>query len=131
MRLPAFGILAIVAAIFMGCTSKVDSGKMVATTAKLYYDYLLEGKYEDFVEGVDMVLEGHDSYRSQLIDNAKMYVWQQEKYHKGIKGFEAVDAKVDEDGLSGNAFLSVNYADSTSEVIVVPMVSREGVWKMR
>ena len=131
MRSPALGAFAIVAAIFMGCTSEVDSEKMVATTAKLYYDYLLEGKYEDFVEGIDVSLQGHDSYRGQLIDNAKMYVRQQEKYHQAIKGFEVVDAKMDDEGMSANAFLSVSYADSTCEQIVVPMVRRDGIWKMR
>ncbi|MBP5387115.1 MAG: hypothetical protein J6Y97_06990, partial [Prevotella sp.] len=71
------------------------------------------------------------SYKEQLRDNIKMFMARQRQLHKGISTFNIVNAEIDADSHTANAFLVVNYADSTSEQIVVPLVERGGVWRMR
>ena len=118
--------------ILMSCGDKAPATeKVVATTAKLYYDYLLEEKYDDFVEGIDLGFPKSETYKTQMRDCAKMFVDKQKQAHKGIKTVDAVNAEVDSDEHSANAFLVLHYSDSTSEQVVVPMVERKGVWLMR
>ena len=124
-------LLAVAAIMFSGCGKDADTEKMVAATAKSYYDCLLVGRYDDYVAGIDGADSIPGSYREQLRDNVKMFLAQQRQSHKGIISFAVSDAEVDADGHTANAFLIVNYADSVSEQIVVPLVEREGVWKMR
>lgn len=108
-----------------------DPGQIAATAAKKYYDLLLEGKYEEFVDGTNMPHKIPDNYRSQLLLNAQMFVEQQNEEHRGIKSVEILNAKADTAHHVADVFLSVAYGDSTKEQIVVPMVEVAGTWKMR
>ena len=115
-----------------GCGGhSAETEKVVAITAKLYYDYLLQGKYEDFVGGIDRHVPASESYERQLLDNAKLFVHQQEVLHKGLLSIDVANADVDLESHTANAFLVLSFADSTSEQVVVPMVERDGVWLMR
>ena len=125
-------LLLVVVAVFLsvGCGKENETEK-VAATAKLYYDCLLDGRYDDYVAGIDGSDSIPGSYREQLRDNVKMFLAQQRQLHKDIDEFVISDAVIDADSHTANVFLVVNYADSTSEQIVVPLVERGGVWKMR
>ncbi len=123
-----------------GCQEKVSDEEIVAQTAKLYYDYLLEGKYEDFVAGIDHHLQQADDYNKQLLTSAKMFMALQKERHQGVSSFSVVNADIEEGQQShngtrtsstANVFLVIHYADNTDEQIVVPMVERDGIWLMR
>lgn len=119
-------------ALCWACEHKApEPGAIAAQTAKAYYDYLLQGKYEEFIDGRYQPDSIPANYREQLITNARMYVGQMEAEHKGLKSVRVVSNKVDTSHHSANAFLILTYGDSTSEEIVVPMVERKGVWYMR
>lgn len=114
--------------------------------AKAYYDQLLHGDYDSFVEGT---LHGDtlvpSDFRSQLLLNARQFIEQQQENHKGISSIETVRATCDTITLQGiknhegndstvriaNAFLAIHYADSTREEIVVPMIELRNVWYMK
>lgn len=114
------------------CKEKApDSGYYAGIAAKGYYDLLLEGKYDEFVEGQNMPHRIPEGYRQQLVLNAKMFVEQQKDEHRGIKAFLVLDAKADTAHHVADVYLSVTYGDSTKEQIVVPMVKVEKKWKMR
>ena len=124
--------MAVVAATLLSCGGdSVDQEQLVATTAQLYYQYLLDGKYDDFVGGMDLHLSPSPSYKEQLRANAKMFVRQQEKMHKGIASIRVSGAEVDERNHAANAYLVFCYGDSTTEEVVVPMVERDKLWLMR
>ena len=132
MRRTAIMLFAVMAITLLSCGDKAPATeKVVATTAKLYYDYLLEEKYDDFVGGIDLSFPKSEKYTEQMRDCAKMFVARQKEIHQGIKAVDAVNAEVDDDAHSANAFLVLHYSDSTSEQVVVPMVERNGVWLMR
>lgn len=132
MRLPAILRMAVAATMLMACGGNdVDQEQLVATTAQLYYQYLLDGKYDDFVGGVDSHVKLTLDYKEQLLANAKMFVRLQEKAHKGISSIYVSNAEVDAGNHSANVYLVFCYADSVSEQVVVPMVERDGLWLMR
>ena len=114
------------------CKEKTpDPGYYAGIAAKGYYDMLLEGRYDEFVDGQNMPHRIPEEYRQQLVLNAKMFVEQQKNEHRGMKAFQILDAKADTAHHLADVYLSVTYGDSTKEQIVVPMVEVEKKWKMR
>ena len=114
------------------CKEKTpDPGYYAGIAAKGYYDMLLEGRYDEFVEGQNMPHRIPEEYRQQLVLNAKMFVEQQKNEHRGMKASQVLDAKSDTAHHISDVYLYVTYGDSTKEQIVVPMVEVEKKWKMR
>ena len=68
-----FTLAAVVAVLFVACSPEPKSDDVVAQTAKVYYDHLLHGQYDHFVDGTYRPDSIPDSYREQLIANARMY----------------------------------------------------------
>lgn len=119
--------------VLFGCT-KVEGptpDQIAAHAAKVYYEQLLHGDYNSFVDGRYQPTKMPQSYHEQLVANAKMFISQQNKEHKGIKKVEVSDARADTTRHVANAFLTLTYGDSSKEEIVVPMVEKKGVWYMR
>lgn len=114
-----------------GKSSESDAAQLAANATKTYYEQLLKGDYGSFVDGRYQPTALHESYRQQLIANAKMFVGQEEKEHKGIKGVAVADGRADTVKHVANAFLTFTYGDGTKEQVVVPMVEVKKVWYMR
>ncbi len=123
-------LLYIAIAATAACTSP-DPAQLAANTAERYYAYLLEGNYPAFVDAHYRPDSLPQSYRQQLIDNAKMYIAQQKAERRGIKAVSIVGAKADTARHTANVFLMLAYGDSTSEEIVVPMTQHQGIWYLR
>ena len=114
-----------------GC-SHPSSEELASLAAKGYYDHLVSGEYESFFEGMDqseMMNEVH--YRSQLIDNYRQFMAEQDSAHGGIREVRIVRASIDSIQKFTNVFLMLCFGDSTNEEIVVPMVERNGSWRMK
>ena len=125
-------MLAAAALLLSACGGKGnDPSEIVGRTAKLYYDNLLHGHYEEFVDGHYRPDSIPDSYRRQLIDNMRMFIGQQNDEHHGIGEVRIVRATADTVRHEGNAFLMLCFRDSTKEEIVVPMVQVGGLWMMK
>ena len=122
--------IALLAAIVVAC-SQVNPADKAAFAAKQYYDYLLEGKYEAFIEGHYMPDSIPQSYRQGLVTNAKMFVGQQQREHRGIKETRVVNAEADTALHTANVFLVFTYGDSTSEEVNIPMIESKGIWYLR
>ena len=114
----------------LACSSHSSADK-AARVAKQYYDYLIEEKYDAFVDGRYQPEAIPDSYREQLIKNAKMFMSQQQIEHRGIKETRIVNATADDDSHEANVFLTLCYGDSTAEEVCVPMVESDGIWYLR
>lgn len=126
-------LIVLAAMLVIACGGKSDDNpsEMVGRTAKLYYDNLLHGRYDVFVDGFYRPDSIPGSYRSQLIDNARMYVAQMNDDHHGLYRVDLIRATADTARNEGRAFLLLCFADSTREEIVVPMVRVEKLWMMR
>ena len=117
--------------VLWGC-SHPSSEELASLAAKGYYDHLVSGEYESFFEGMDqseMMNEVH--YRSQLIDNYRQFMAEQYSAHGGIREVRIVRASTDSIQKFTNVFLMLCFGDSTNEEIVVPMVERNGSWRMK
>ena len=119
--------------LLMACSKKkeVDQGELAARAAKLYYEQLLEGKYEAFLEGENRPGKLPDGYRKQLLINLQQFIEQQKSQHKGIDSISLASSVFSEKDSTASAFLLFHYGDKTTEQVVVPMIKRKGVWMMR
>ena len=105
---------------------------------KGYYDHLIHGEYEQFYEGLDhrtlsdgTTLSTDSAYRSQMLDNLRQFMAQQEQAHRGVLEVRVSNATTDTVQQLTNVFLVLCFADSTNEEVVVPMVERNGAWRMK
>ena len=121
----------LLAALLHACKEAPKAEDVAAQTAKTYYEMLMRGDYDLFVDGTYRPDSIPASYREQLVANAKMYVGQQQEEHRGIRQVKVAGAQVDTARPRGDVFLVLSYGDSTSEQIVVPMVGQDGVWYMK
>ena len=123
----------LVSLVFLGaaCGNGPSKEELAGLAAKGYYLHLVQGEYEQFVEGRFMADSLPDDYRSQLIEGYKQFVAQQLEARKGIQ--EVSVSRAYTDSLAGytNVLLMLCYGDSTTEEVVVPMVERDGRWMMK
>ena len=124
-------LLLLMAIGLVACGGAESPEEAAMKAAEEYYNGLKDGDYEAFLAGrADM--EGMPaSFNEQLLVAYKQFVRQQEEAHVGIASFTASRAQMDSALQMIQVFLMVNYADSTQEEIVVPMVERQGEWKMK
>ena len=133
MRNILYVVLALVVLAVASCgkTEVQNPNELAVRAAKVYYDYLIPGNYEAYVDGFYRPDSIPGSYREQLIVNAKQYVGQIKDDHGGLAAVHAVSAKTDTARHVGRAFLMLCFGDSTKEEIVVPMVLHGGNWYMK
>ena len=126
-HLPAF-ILGLL--LCMACANPSPE-EMASLAAKGYYTHLMNGEYEAFLEGkagADSLPEG---YREQLLTSYRQFMAQQNREHHGILDIRVSNATTDNALNYTNVFLVLCFGDSVNEEIVVPMVEREGRWRMK
>ena len=130
MRLKSVLIVLLGSMLMIACS--LSSEEMASLAAKGYYEHLIQGEYEQYLEGKDgLDRQATEDYWNQLLDNCHQFVRQQETAHRGISEVRVVSAKNDTLQKYTNVFLVLCFGDSTNEEIVVPMVERDGRWKMK
>ena len=106
--------------------------ELASLAAKGYYEHLIHGEYEQFYEGMDQrELSGEESYRSQMLDNLRQFMARQEQEHRGVLEVRVSNVTTDTVQQLTNVFLVLCFGDSTNEEVVVPMVERNGAWRMK
>lgn len=124
--LPLIGCLSI-----WGC-SDVTPEEQASLAAKGYYEHLINGEYELFLEGKNgLNKDVEQEYWSQLRDNCCQFIHRQNETHRGIHEVRVVNAKTDTLLKYTSVFMVLCFGDSTNEEIVVPMVERDGRWFMK
>ena len=133
MRNSLFLLLALIILSFASCSKPVEPKpeEEAGRAAKAFYDYLIQGKYDAYVDAFYRPDSIPAIYREQLIVSAKQYVWQMKTDHQGLQSVEIAGAKADTARHIGSAFLVLGFKDKTKEEIVVPLVLNNGNWMMR
>ena len=116
------------ASLWMACTRK-DDGEQARRAAMSYYECLIDGRYEEYVNGIAYSDSMTDVYRSQMVDLVAQFAAREKKAHGGVIAAQALRDTVSGDVAS--VFLEVLFGDSTREEVVVPMVKCGGEWKMQ
>ena len=129
MRGLLLGIMGVMGLV--GCSSGATPEELAARAAKTYYDHLLAGHYERFLDGRAGVDSLPADYREQLLTSCQQFMAQQAKVHQGISDVRISNARIDTLTDYVSVFLLLSYADSLQEEIVVPMVEHNGRWYMK
>ena len=125
------GLFVFLGILGMSCGNPTAE-EMASLAAKGYYEHLIHGEYEQFLQGkAGLNKHSEEEYWNQLRDNCHQFVHQQEQAHRGIHEVRVVNAKTDTLQKYTNVFIVLCFGDSTNEEIVVPMVERDGRWYMR
>lgn len=134
MKQVSLSILIAVALLLAACGEKkknVDQGKLAAKAAKHYYEQLLKGDYEAFLNNENRTNNLPDNYRKQLLLNLKQFVAQQDSVHHGIDSITLGASHFSAKDNTASVFLLFCYGDKTTEQVVVPMVKERGKWILR
>ena len=126
--------------LFLGCLALLLScgspskEELASLAAKGYYEHLIRGEYEQFLEGkalmpLDSI--GTIDRMEEHATNLRQFMAQQESAHHGIREVRISNAKTDTTVHVTNVFLVLCFGDSINEEIVVPMVEQEGRWRMK
>ena len=124
-------LMALTALLFTQCGKNTSPAEAAMASAQECYDHLLAGEYAGFLAGRADADSLPAEYREQLLVSYKQFRLQQEKSHGGIQGITAIRALVDTLSSSAQVFMMINFSDEQKEVVVVPMVEREGKWQMK
>ena len=120
------------ALVVLGACGSATKEELASLAAKGYYEHLIHGEYEQFYEGMDQrEFTSEADYRSQMLDNLRQFMARQEKEHHGILEVRVSNAATDTVQQFTNVFLVLCFGDSTNEEVVVPMVERNGSWRMK
>lgn len=130
MRKLVYLVLLVSLAQWAACSSPTRE-ELASLAAKGYYQHLIEGDFDHFLEGRVMADSLPDDYRSQLIDGYSQFLDQQVQARGGIKEVRVSRAFTDSSQQYTSVLLMLCYGDSTSEEVVVPMVERNGRWMMK
>ena len=134
MKQVSLSILIAVALLLAACGEKkknVDQGKLAAKAAKHYYEQLLKGDYEVFLNNENRTNNLPDNYRKQLLLNLKQFVALQDSVHHGIDSITLGASHFSAKDNTASVFLLFYYGDKTTEQVVVPMVKERGKWILR
>ncbi len=134
MKQVSLSILIAVALLLAACGEKkknVDQGKLAAKAAKHYYEQLLKGDYEVFLNNENRTNNLPDNYRKQLLLNLKQFVALQDSVHHGIDSITLGASHFSAKDNTASVFLLFYYGDKTTEQVVVPMVKEHGKWILR
>ena len=105
--------------------------EMASLAARGYYEHLLKGEFDKFLDGKAGSDSLPEAYREQLIAGYKQFLSQQNNLHNGINEIRVINAKRDTILNYTNVFLMLCFGDSTNEQVSVPMIEYNGSWRMR
>ena len=131
MRTSGFLLMAIL--LLCGCSQQDQSSEEQAgIAAKEYYDRLLAGDIDGFLKGKTDMDSVPADYRSQMYAACEQYKKELDETHGGVAAITVSNARKDStQQMMMQAFLLLNFRDSTKEEIIVPMVQRGEVWMLR
>lgn len=131
-KLLAFGFLLMAVSFWQSCSSKEQTPEELASqTAKSYYDCLLADNYNGFLAGMADMDSMPADYREQLLTAYQQYKNELDQLHGGVATITISNVRRDSSMQLVQTFLLLHFKDSTKEEIIVPMVQRNGGWKMR
>ncbi|RRD02289.1 hypothetical protein [Prevotella sp. OH937_COT-195] len=132
MRKLIYVVMLAVAVAVTGCGNDAEKEKNAATVfAKGYYERLIEGNYDGYVDALNYPDSLPPTYRRQLVQNARMFAEKQKKLNGGWVAVKISGCRLDSLLPTAEVILQMCYADSTCENVVVPMIERDGRWYIR
>ena len=123
-------LICLVVLVVVAACSSPTKEELASLAAKGYYQHLIDGDFDYFLEGREFADSLPADYRSQLIDGYSQFMAQQQA-RGGIREVRISRAFTDSTQQYTSVLLMLCYGDSTTEEVVVPMVERDGRWMMK
>ena len=124
-------LISLIGLIGLAACSQLSREQQAALAAEGFYSHLVAGEYELFLEGKAGADSLPGSYREQLLEGYQQFMDKQQRAHGGIREVRVSNARKDTLTDYTTVLLLLCYGDSTQEEIVVPMVERNGRWRMK
>lgn len=125
-KLLSFFVPVLLCCVLFSCEKKENRP---GDPALVYFNHLIEGRYEKYVESIAYSDSMTDDYRRQMVDLAAQYAATEKETRGGL-----VSAKVLSDTVMqefANVFLEVTFGDQTKEEISIPLVLCGEQWKLQ
>ena len=130
IRLAMLVLLVMLVSSWAACSNPTRE-ELASLAARGYYQHLVDGDYDHFLDGRLMADSLPDDYRSQLNDAYAQFLAQQTKSRGGIREVRVSRAFTDSTLNYTSVLLMLCYGDSSTEEVVVPMIERDGRWMMK
>lgn len=109
-----------------------DPHVLLEADVEAMYDNYIRGDYAAYVSQMESLDDKPESYRKQMADLMKQRHRQQEEDHNGgPMACRVKDLKIDHTEQYCEAYVVVNYKDSTEEEILLPLVFKGGKWRLK
>lgn len=111
---------------------ELDPHVLLEADVEAMYDVYIRGEYAVYVDQMESLDDKPESYRKQMADLMKQRHRQQEEDHNGGPlACHVKDLKIDHSGNYCEAYIVVNYKDSTEEEILLPLVFKNDKWRLK
>lgn len=113
--------------VLFACSKGHFTHKSAQKAAEKYYTMLIKGNYKGFVDGYARADVLPEDFRSQLIDATAQFMAKDDM--RSLKSVKALSDSLCEDSTA-YVMLLLNFSDSTSEQIELPLVLLKEGWRM-
>ena len=124
-------LLSLALVVSCGDEKKVEKHSKPEDVVLAAYNNLIKGEYEKYVMNVQSCDSITEKYRKSLIIAAKQFMAKEKEENGGIISVNVVDAKTNKIETYSLVMLILNYGDSTSEEVAVPVVKVGESWRLR
>ena len=114
--------------VLFACSKGHFTHKSAQKAAEKYYTMLIKGNYKGFVNGYASSDNLPEDFRSQLIDATAQFMAKDDM--RRLKSVKAISDSLCEDSTA-YVMLQLNFSDSTSEQIELPLVLLKEGWRMK
>ena len=120
-------VCCLLSVVCFACSRGQYSHEAARKAAEQYYTMLIKGNYKGFVEGYASSDNLPEDFRSQLVDATAQFMTRDDM--RSLVSVEAISDSLLADSTA-YVMLRLNFNDSTSEQIELPLVLLEEGWKM-
>ena len=121
-------VCCLLSVVCLACSKGQMTHEAAQKAAEKYYKMLIKGNYKGFVNGYASAENMPEDFRSQLVDATAQFMTKDDM--RRLKSVKAISDSLLEDSTA-YVMLQLNFSDSTSEQIELPLILMENDWKMK
>ena len=112
----------------LACSGSLYTHEAAREAAEKHYSKLIKGDYRGFVKGYAFSEEWPEDFRSQIVDVTAQFMARDDM--RSLMEVKAISDSLGDDSTA-YVMLQLQFSDSTSEQIELPLILMEEGWKMQ